>query len=342
MIREIVAHGSPVHLDEFVGLILLRRYGEDKLPGISTASFRTLTANDNIGELERKDDTVLLGCGTGPFDEHVFNGDKSKKDECCATLVARFLDINEDPRWNKILKYTLHTDKHPPTLVLDLASSVIRFQKQGLELNAVIDYIEMTVQAVYAEQEKFFAANTEEIRREELVLGGDLHWMAVLENDNEALIRQARFLGAAVVVVKNSSGHVVVLTTNDFRLDMRDTIRTLRFLEQMKKGKVLVSDWEKLEQEGAIEEVPEWFFHKEAGNVLNGSRSRQDIPATGLTLSIIVEAVKTGLEGRFEPRKQSTCLQGRCAATRNNPCSWYQLGLIRCRTIRIRQYRGGK
>lgn len=336
MITEIVTHGSPVHLDELVGLILLRRYGNERLPGVSTAPFRTLTANDNIEELAGRDDVVLLGCGAGRFDEHVFNGDKSKKDDCCATLVARFLGINEDPRWSRILKYTLHTDKNPPTLVLDLASSVMRFQNQGWELDSVLDYTEKTVEAAYAEQVAFFDADISKIREEPLVLNGGSHWIAVIEDDNQALIKRARFLGAAVVIVRNSTGHTVVLTSNNLKLDMRDTARILRYLEQTMKGEVLVSDWGVLEEEGSIQEAPEWFFHEEARNVLNGSNSRPDLPATTLPLSIVVQAVQTGLQDGFESNRESTCLQGRCTSTRDNPCSWYALGLLRCRATRGR------
>lgn len=341
MITKIVAHGSPVHLDELIALVLLRRYGEEKLPGISKAAFRTLVAEDNLEALLQDPSIVLLGCGNGAFDEHVFNGDKSKKDECTATLVAKFLNVHEDAKWRKIFKYVLHTDRNPSTLALDLASTVMRFQRQGMGLNSVLHYVEITVDAALKEQDEFFQADWNKIREEELVLHGERSLMAVIEGNDRTLVRQARFFGAAVVVVRNPDGHVQILTTNHLDLDMRDTLRTLRVLE-LKTQRAAIPEWKKLEQEGTIEEVPEWFFHAEANNILNGSDSRPDVPATKLSLQVIIEAVRTGLErNRFEPKRQEQCLQGVCSASPRNPCPWYDLGLSRCRAIRARMHQNG-
>ncbi len=309
MIREIVAHGSPVHLDELAALLLLRRYGEEKLPGVSTAKFRALVPEDSIEELQARDNVLLLGLGTGSFDEHVFNGDTSKRDECCATLVAQFLGMQNDAVWRPVLNYVLHTDKNRPTLVLDLALSVVRFQMQGWELSRVFQYMEMTVDAMLQEQRQFFKADFagalekgEFVRQEHLMIGNELHQCAIIEADDPALVRQARFFGAALVIVKNPhTQQVQILSTNHLRLNMKVVARVIRYMEQKKRGPVTVTDWRVLESEGTIGQVPYWFFHKEANNLLNGGRSRPDIPPTSLSMEEILFAVRTALGNHFIP-----------------------------------------
>lgn len=345
MIRQIVAHGQPVHLDEMVAYLLLRRYGEEKLPGVSTASFRALAQGDSIEELQMRNDVLLLGLGTGSFDEHVFNGDKSKKDECCATLVAQFLNMEQDAHWMYVLRYVLHTDRHRPSLVLDLASSVVRFQLLGWDVFSVLPYVEITVDAALQEQRKFFSADFigglevgKSVRREEIEINGEQHWAAVIEGDNPALVKQARFFGAALVIVKNpQTQQVQILSTNHLRLKMRVVTRVIRYMEQKKGEKILVADWSALEQEGTIEQVPQWFYHKEMENLMNGGRSRPDILPTALTIEEILFAVRTALGTHFIRSRENRCTKGVCTSTRNEPCPWYAFGLPRC--IEIRQAR---
>lgn len=343
-IREIVAHGSPAHQDEVVGYLQLRDYGEGKLPGVSTAIFRCLTENDNVEALAKRKDVVLLGIGAEfrnstnahrIFDEHVANGDKSQRNECAATLVAKFLGTDKNFLWRQILKGVLHADKNPPNLTLDPAATVMRLQHQGWGLHAAVGYVEIAVGAKLAEAQQFANVSMANIQEEELVLNGKQHWMAVMETDDLEAAKFARFMGAAVVVIKNSNGQVQILTTNNLRLDMRDVVRILRSCEQWAKNERGVTDWKKLEQEGTIEEIPEWFLYREANNVMNGGHSRPDISATKLTLSSIVDAVKIGLENQFEPHCKERCQQGDCKSTLQNPCLWYKLGLLRCRKIRF-------
>ena len=347
MITKIVTHGSPAHLDELVGALQLQWYGEEKLPGVSTATFRCLQPGDNLEELAQREDTVLLGVGAAfrnesnkyrIFDEHVANNDTSQRNECAATLVAKFLEIDHEFRWRKILRAVLHTDKNPPNLALDLSVTVMEFQLQGWGLTAVLRYTENTISAHLGKADQFAAVSLLPMRQVEFQLAGKQQWIAVIEGDDSKAPAFARFLGAAVVVVKNSSGHVQVLTTNNFRLDVHDIVRVLRLREQWIKGEKSAIAWRKLEQEGAIEEVPEWFWHKDSDNILNGGRSRPDIPATKIPLDTIVETVKICLEGGFEPSRQEKCRAGICTSTLNNQCRWYNFALLRCRTIQVKTH----
>jgi hypothetical protein len=277
-----------------------------------------------------------MGVGNGPFDEHVVDDDTSKKTECAATLVAKFLGLHEDAHWSKVLKYVLHTDKHPPTLVLDLSGTVMRLQRQGWSLEATLLYTDITLSAYLKEQAEFFRVPIEDIRKETLLLHGEEQWIAVVEGgENAQTPALARFFGATVVVVKSPSGHVQILSNKSHRLRMQEVVRVLRVLEQRTRRNITITDWQQLQQEGTLTEIPEWFFHGEANNILNGGRSRPDIPPTKLPLQLILQAVRIGLEhDRFHPTYQEKCSQGICSSTSRNPCPWYAFGLSRCRTIR--------
>jgi len=349
MITEIVTHGSPAHQDEIVAYLQLRNHGEEHLPGVSTAKFRCLTQEDNLEELAKREDVVLLGLGADfqnesnshrIFDEHVVNGDKSQKQECTATLTAKFLGLDQEFLWRQILKYVLHTDKSIPSLTLDPAATVMRLQQQGWALTVVTSYVEVAVLAKLEDAKQFANISMEDIQQEELTIRGEKHWIAIMETDHPKAPSFARMFGATVVVVKNPNGQVQVLTNNSSRLDMRDVLRILRSREEWAKGNKLDIQWRELEQEGTLTQYPTWFFHKDANNILNGGRARPDISPTKLTLPDVVAAVKIGLEeNRFEPNRQEKCQKEVCTSTSRNPCPWYNLGLLRCRAIRAKAHR---
>ncbi|TSC98195.1 MAG: hypothetical protein Greene101447_158 [Parcubacteria group bacterium Greene1014_47] len=347
MITEIVTHGSPAHLDELVAVLLLQQHGEEKLPGVNTAQFRCLTAQDNVEELAQREDTVLLGLGAAfrdegnkhrIVDEHVVTGDQTQKNECAATLAAKFLGLDQEFRWRKILRAVLHTDKNPPNLALDLSVTVMEFQLQGWGLHAVLQYTEMTLNAHLKKADQFAATSLLPMRQVELQLNGKQQWITVIEGDDPKAPAFARFLGAAVVVVKNPSGHIQILPTSHLRLDMRDVVRVLRSREEWARGNKLDIPWKQIEQEGALKDYPTWFFHKETNNILNGGRSRPDIPATKIPLDTIVETVKMCLEGGFEPSRQERCREGICTSTLKNQCRWYNFALLRCRAIQVKMH----
>jgi hypothetical protein len=320
MIKEIVTHGGTVDLDEAYAYIMLKRNGEDKIPGVSTANFRQITAEDDLEELKKREDILLLGLGGGPFDEHV--GDEGKTRECCATLVAKFLGLDQDFCLQKILKYVLHTDKNPPNLTLDLAPTIVRFQKQGYGLNVVLAYTEMTIDAAYEDQKN--------VKEEAIMVNGRESFIAITKGDDLDISRFMRLFGAAVIVVENSRGQISIMTNREYALDLRDILRIIRIWEQKKDGGVQVKDWKTLEIEASIPALHKWFFHKDSNSILNGGPKRPDVPATKLSLNEVVSAVKLGVDKSFGDH-----CQGRCVDTRKRPCGWYELGLLRCRSTRF-------
>ncbi|MCP6726964.1 MAG: hypothetical protein KJI69_02985 [Patescibacteria group bacterium] len=340
MIKEIVTHGSPAHLDEILGAILLWRHGEDEFPGVMDAEFRTLAKGESVEKLTKRKDVILLGVGRGLFDEHGLPEEQRSK-ECCATLVAKHLGLDNDPRWSRILNDVLHTDKNPPNLALHLSRTVMLLQKHWA-LSEVVQHAEDDIRAAWMEQKEFFQVNLMDIERHEFNLWGGESWIAVIRKPQDATVRMARYEGAAIVVIRHPDDHTQILATNSFALDMRDIVRILRIKEAGKKGieSKDLPQWRYLEDQ-ECDEVTEWFFHRDSNNVMNGSKSRPDIPPTRLSLDEILSAIELGLERTYEPTRQQTCETGQCSSTPQDLCPLYDLGLIRCRAIRSQAHRNG-
>ncbi|MDB5204521.1 MAG: hypothetical protein JWP09_549 [Candidatus Taylorbacteria bacterium] len=113
MITKIITHNRP-HADELVALMLLKKFGEgeEKFPGVSTAEVQFLGAGklpENKTYLDFPD-TIFLGVGGGPFDEHATVDKERESGEVCATLVAKYLGIDNKPELQGILNIIKEED----------------------------------------------------------------------------------------------------------------------------------------------------------------------------------------------------------------------------------------
>jgi hypothetical protein len=106
MINKIVTHFRP-HADELIALMFLKNFpeGEAQFPGIRNAKIEFLSTGKLPEGKTYRDfpDTVFLGVGGGPFDEHETDGQERSEGEVCATLVAKALGIENKPELKGIL-----------------------------------------------------------------------------------------------------------------------------------------------------------------------------------------------------------------------------------------------
>ncbi len=113
MITKIVTHKRP-HADELVARMLLRRFpqGDEKFPGIKSAVTSYMTTGELTDGKTWTDfpDTVFLGCGGGPFDEHATSKKEREENESCVTLVAKYLGLENNRGLQKILYYIKKED----------------------------------------------------------------------------------------------------------------------------------------------------------------------------------------------------------------------------------------
>lgn len=113
MINKIVTHFRP-HADELIALMFLKNFkeGEEKFPGVSNAKIEFLSTGKISNGKSYKDfpDTIFLGVGGGPFDEHESESQERSEGEVCATLVAKTLGIENKPELQGILNIVKDED----------------------------------------------------------------------------------------------------------------------------------------------------------------------------------------------------------------------------------------
>lgn len=344
---RIVMHRRP-HLDELVALWLLLNFGEEKFPGISKVK---VAFSDDGGESPHglsaedweQEGVLLLGIGGGPFDDHPASGKKRKQGECTTTLVAKKLGLDDEPAFEKILKFTQRTDlkgSHP----FDLANLVETLHRQyPADPRKVMGWTIMVLDAKYQEQLGFLTTTKKEFDEKATVEeiqgpGKRIFKLVTVVSDNEqinAFARSRQGVKASIVIQQRSSGNVQIFTNQKEGLILYDVVQMIRLAEQKKKGNVITTDWKTLALEGRVDGAEEWWFHEKAQQLLNGSLTAKKVPPTKLSLEEIKEIVRIGVNpGAFESECAS-CSQGKCLAfSKDNPCSWYAWGLHRCRKIR--------
>jgi len=340
----IITHERP-HLDEITAIWLLRKFGEEKFPGISTAKIEyrdsSVLCEYSIEAYEREG-ILLVGIGGGRFDEHPTVNGSRKEDECCATLVAKELGLEEEPTLKPILKFVRNEDLGGGQQ-FDLAGIVKLLHEQfPNDPGKVIDWAIMGLEAKYYDGFQFWNSAKEEFERHAVVESfvsqkGETLKMASITSDNEQVAKFARSVvggNAAVVIQKKLSGNIQIYTNRRFGVDLYDVVRMIRLEEQKAKGNVVISEWRALSNEGKVVGSEEWFFHEAGQMLLNGSLTAKDVPATRIPFSRIVELVRIGVSKSFEPKRAKICLQSVCSSAPGNKCLWYDFGLQRCRVIR--------
>ena len=155
-ITKIVTHKRP-HADELVARMLLRRFkeGREKFPGIETATTSYMTTGELQDGKTWTDfpDTVFLGCGGGPFDEHATSKKEREEGESCVTLVAKYLGLENDPGLTKILYFIKREDlggskvKHELPSVIKLLHACHKDQDE-----AIAKWTEDAYYAIYEDE----------------------------------------------------------------------------------------------------------------------------------------------------------------------------------------------
>lgn len=314
--HTIVTHERP-HVDEIVAIWLLKTFGEEKFPGICTATIEYWACGkspDGRSAEEYEQGGILcLGIGGGRFDEHPTADAKRKEKECTATLVAKALGIENDRTFERILRYAVNNDLRGATSPLDLAYVVQAYHEQHPDdPEAIIEWATLALDTEYEKQRRFLA--TEKEFREKAVideipvldLGGKPLKMVTIESDNEQMGKFARSehgCGAAIVVQKNRRGNVVILTDHKFGIKLFDVARMVRLAELREKGDTTRTDWDALGSEGKVRGVEEWFFHLKLKALLNGSLTAPDTVPTRIALDEIRKLVRVGLSRLLPPKK---------------------------------------
>lgn len=345
--HTIVTHKHP-HFDEILGIWLLKKFGEEKFPGISAAKIEFWdtggrTPDGRPAREYEKEGTLVIGIGGGRFDEHPAVNGQRKEQECAATLVAKALELRDEPVFEKIFKFALSSGLKAGNHPFDIASIPRVFYQQASDPQEVIAWVMKGIGVKYQEQLQFFSLAKKEFEEkaevEEIQGPGRMLKMVTIVSDNNQMskfVRSTYGVSADVVIQKQSSGNVQIFTNAKSRLVLYDVAQMLRLTEQELKNDIRTKDWKMLASEGKVEGCEEWFFQIAGQMLLNGSLTATGVPPTKISLEKIKEIVRIGLNPQtFHPKFADHCKLGACIATSKDRCPWYKFGLQRCRKIRF-------
>ncbi|MBI3632091.1 MAG: hypothetical protein HY225_01450, partial [Candidatus Vogelbacteria bacterium] len=256
-IHTIVTHRQP-HWDEAVAKLLLVLFGEAFFPGVSTAKTIFWNAGSSTPDgrpaLEwEAEGYILVGVGGGRFDEHPSKTQERKKD-CAATLVAKYLGVDNDPALKSLLDYTCETDLSRISLpgqfknlaifgIANLGKLVNRFA--GGDDQKVLDWMIVAAEAQYLSQKSFFEAKKEFAEKAvvtEVKLNSchePLKVSAIISENTSMkdLARSREGNQSAVFIQQNSKGQIQIHTnTVAYKgLKIYDAVRLVRAAEFMAK-----------------------------------------------------------------------------------------------------------
>lgn len=284
------------HIDEICAFWLLQMFGENLFPGVKEAPVEfwstggaqlTKTADEFLNE-----GTLLVGIGGGMFDEHPTADTERKEGRCATTLVAEYLDLEDDPALEFIMDFVRRDDLNGSSSMFDIGS-LSRKMYKTCEPAVVINWASMALDSVYSEQLRFAKEAAEEFgnKAKKFALKNGVT-VVVIESNNDLVAKFARSKrggGASVVIQKSTTGNVQIFSNRKSRIrpNMTKVIQFLRLEEQKRKGRVVTLKPEDLRRDGTITGAEEWHYFKKGEMLFNGSLSHPDVPPTNIDLNTI-------------------------------------------------------
>lgn len=287
-------------VDTIIAISILKRYGENKFPGISEAKYKI---NVQASELEdeeimAEDGILLIDIGGGRFDHH----NKTIK-TTASNLVVEYLGESNNPALQKLLqlaerddfygKGTISTD--PLDRAFGFSGLVGALNKKYVnEPDMVIDTMLIILDAFIQEEEKRAFEMPKEL--EEKLASSKAEIFQVrqrgkklkcifIETDNTSMagfLRSKLGGGFDVVALRLASGHINILTRPMQRVDLRSLAVLIRVQEMESQQKEIDVEPRILSASGTYKDVPEWYYDTATNSLLNGGPNPQNIKATSI------------------------------------------------------------
>lgn len=273
-LKRVVMHRIPLHPDEIEAYREMLMFGEQHFPGVKDAELVIRTDaggrfEDKTWQEHQKEGTALLGTGGGPFDEHAFEDQERTPGECCATKMATYLGVRDQPGLQRILNYILGNDtlaKHDS--LLDFAEEVrCDFEYPMMSPKQVVWMRMCILNSYHRGQEKYWEAKDELAQATITRVTGQREYAIVVAlTDNKEFGRFARThidVPATVIILRNpKTGETFISPRKGYIEDTHvDHIaRIVRLAENKYRGRPSTLDVFELAKEGATTETPEWYF----------------------------------------------------------------------------------
>lgn len=299
--------------DTIIAIFILKRFGEERFPGISGAKYevRPRLVDGETEETLLKEGIVPIDLGEGEFDHHA----KTTKTTSSA-LIAQYLGQKDNPALSKLLKFAERDDFFGKGIIstdpLDRAFGLSGLigslnRKYVNEPSRVIEIILPILEAFYEEEERRAFELPKELQ--DKLAEGKAFTFAVrqrgkklsyifIETDNASMagfLRSKNGGGHDVVALRLSSGHVNILTRPMQKVDLRSLVVLLRIQEAENRGVVVSDDPNKLAVTGVLAEVPEWYYDPATNSLLNGGPNPQSVSPTAIDPLELKKLLEVGL-----------------------------------------------
>lgn len=294
-------HPKP-HLDEFWAMRMIGQH--------ATMAWLDEHAVENM---------ILLGIGGGEFDDH--GRELKKRTDCCATLVAKSLGLDNDPTYDQILTWLFGADSQGSAHPFDVYTAV-KDMNELLPDNPekVYAWANLFMAAKESAQRDFVrsqAAVKSALSAQQIVTvtnsqapeGNCELNILIVESDAGMVMKAAVKLmktRLAVVIQRQPNGAVQIYTNKATGASLRNVIRLLRIAELRRiESNVDLDNTGHARLPGSIDLVPEWFYFYDGEQIFNRSRTNTEAPLTGLTTKVITDCVRQGLDEYFNPRSKT-------------------------------------
>lgn len=292
-------------MDPIAALYVLGHYGAEQFPGIFEAqiNFWSESRPPSAEELAqfKAQGVLLVDIAGGDFDHHA---NTSGVEESVTEIAGQFLGVQDKPELVALLNYIREDDLEGlHNRWGDLAYLLKNMYKQDIDQVEVVKYALQIINYFQMGQEQWFNETGQEYEEKSNILkikgrGKNLK-ICVIESDNLQVANYAITVGkVSVVIQRRTSGHVMILTNKNHRIDLRDIVARIRARELELGGNTRPVDLNKLSFYGNSSQISNWFFHRSLNSFLNGSDALNKTAPTKLDTQEIVDIVTDCLTDR--------------------------------------------
>ncbi len=188
------------------------------------------------------------------------------------------------------------SERNSNNRVTELASIVRAMYRLPREEKHILEWVETPLLQMRDDQLEF-QKTVDAFRKQKMIevevqgsRGSGYINCLVVHSDSLHAARAARFIGAKVVVVRNSAGNVMVSVDTKLEwLNLSNMTRMIRWLELPTDGKDV--EWKSLGVPATHDLVPNWYYFKKAEQLFNGSQTHQ-MPASKISTQALIEVLK--------------------------------------------------
>lgn len=217
-------------------------------------------------------------------------------------IIIKDCSYVDNPKVDRYLRKQINAStQNKDKALTELAHIVEALFRRGYKMDDVINWVDFAVRVICFDQEEF--QEQVEILRNMAPIGVKMTCpgggnrtlnLVVCESDSTQAPKAARYLGADLVILRQSSGNVQIFSDNKIDgLNFDNVVRMIRWLELSAKMKNTV-DWNGLGREGKHQDIDQWYYFRRGGMIFNGSETHRVQP-TKISTQALIEVLKYGL-----------------------------------------------